>query len=147
MGQKHTIITADQPLYSRGNELVWANPTFPHVIFIMGGLHICFNFLKAIGKHMENAGLDDPLTEAGVYYAAHTNDTMLDGKAYYRAMRGHQLYGTSSGQCLDYGWLTMVMAMKWMTKQTLVMWPRCSRRVMAIAEQNVAKQSISCEIF
>ena len=65
MGQKHTSITADQPLYSRGNELVWANP-----IFIMGGLHICFNFLKAIGNHMENAGLDDPLTEAGVYYAA-----------------------------------------------------------------------------
>ena len=96
---------------------------------------------------MENAGLDDPLTEAGVYYAAHTTDTMLDGKAYYRAVRGHQLYGTSSGQCLDYDWLTMVIAMKWMTKQTLAMWPRCSRRVMAIAEQNVAKQSISCEIF
>ena len=39
---------------------------------------------------MENAGLDDPWTEAGVY-AAHTTDTMLDGKAYYRAVRGHQL--------------------------------------------------------
>ena len=96
---------------------------------------------------MENAGLDDLLTEVGVYYAAHTTDTMLDGKAHYRAVRGHQLYGTPSGQCLDYGWLTMVIAMKWMSNQTLVMWPRGSRRVMAIAEQNVAKQSISCEIF
>ena len=66
---------------------------------------------------MENAGLDDPLTEAGVCYAAHTTDTMLDGKAYYRAVRGHQLYGTSIGKCLDYGWLTMVIAMKWMSKQ------------------------------
>ncbi len=37
---------------------------------------------------MENAGLDDPWTEAGV---AHITDTMLDGKAYYRAVRGHQL--------------------------------------------------------
>ena len=88
MGQKQTIITADQPLYSRGNELVWANPKFAHIIFIMGGLHICFNFLKAICKHMENAGLDDQWTEAGV---AHTTDTMLDGKAYDRAVRGHQL--------------------------------------------------------
>ena len=52
----------------------------------MGGLHICFNFLKAI--NMDNAGLDDPLTEAGVYYAAHTTDTMLDGKAYNRPMFG-----------------------------------------------------------
>ena len=37
---------------------------------------------------MENAGLDDQWTEAGV---AHTTDTMLDGKAYDRAVRGHQL--------------------------------------------------------
>ena len=60
---------------------------------------------------MENAGLDDPWTEAGVN-AAHTTDAILDGKAYYRAVRGHQLtYGTSSGQCLDYDWLTMVIAM------------------------------------
>ena len=58
-GQKHTIITADQPLYSRGKELVWANETFENVIFLMEGLHICFNFLKYIGQYMENAGLDD----------------------------------------------------------------------------------------
>lgn len=89
-GQTHTIITADQPLYSRRKELVWANPKFENVIFLMGGLHICLNFLKAIGQHMENAGLDDLWTEAGVY-ATNTTGTMLDGKAYYRAVRGHQM--------------------------------------------------------
>lgn len=89
-GQKYTIITADQPLYSREKELVWANPKFENVIFLMGGLHICFNFLKAIGQHMESSGLDDLWTESGVY-AANTTETMLDGKAYYRAVRGHQL--------------------------------------------------------
>ena len=52
IGQKHTIITADQPLYSRGKELTWANPKFENVVFLMGGLHICFNFLKAIGQHI-----------------------------------------------------------------------------------------------
>ena len=36
---------------------------------------------------MENAGLDDPWTEAGVN-AAHTTDAMLDGKAYYRSREG-----------------------------------------------------------
>ncbi len=56
----------------------------------MGGLHVCFNFLKAIGQHMESAGLDDLWTEAGVY-AANTTETMLHGKAYYRTVRGHQL--------------------------------------------------------
>ncbi|XP_071479491.1 uncharacterized protein [Diadema antillarum] len=90
LGQEHTIITADQPLYSRGKELTWANPKFGKVIFLLGGLHITFNFLKAIGQHMESAGLDDLWTEAGVY-ATNTTDSMLDGKAYYRAVRGHQL--------------------------------------------------------
>ena len=62
-GKKHRIITADQPLYSRGKELVWANEKFENVIFLMGGLHICFNFVKCIGQHMENTGLDDVWTE------------------------------------------------------------------------------------
>ena len=56
----------------------------------MGELHICFNFLNVISQHMESAGLDDPWTEASLY-AANSTDTMLDGKAYYCAMRGHQL--------------------------------------------------------
>ena len=38
---------------------------------------------------MASAELDDLWTEAGVY-AAKTTQTMLDGKAYYRAVREHQ---------------------------------------------------------
>ena len=56
----------------------------------MGGLHICFNFLKAIGQHIESVRLDDLWTEAGVY-ATNTTESMLDGRAYYHAARGHQL--------------------------------------------------------
>ena len=39
---------------------------------------------------MDSAGHDDLWTEAGIY-AANTTQTMLDGKAYYRVRRGHQL--------------------------------------------------------
>jgi len=53
MGQKHTIITAYQPLYSRGEILVWTNHKFESGIFIMGGLHICLNFFKSIVQHMD----------------------------------------------------------------------------------------------
>ena len=49
MAQKDTIITAYGPLYSRGEELVWANHKFENVIFLMVGLHTCFNFFKSIG--------------------------------------------------------------------------------------------------
>ena len=59
VGQKHTIITAGQPLYSRDKELAWSNPRPKDVIFLNGGLHICCNFLKTIGQPMESAGLDD----------------------------------------------------------------------------------------
>lgn len=89
--QKYTIITADQPLYSRGKELVWANEeNYENVIFRMGGLHVCFNFLKAIGQHVESAGLDYVWIESGVF-APNNTETVLEGKAYYRAVRGHML--------------------------------------------------------
>ena len=58
--------------------------------FRMDGLHICFNFPKSIGQHMDRAGLDGLWTETGVY-VANTTQTMLDGKVYYRAVRGHPL--------------------------------------------------------
>ena len=34
---------------------------------MIGGLHILFNFMKAVGQHMENAGLDDVLVESGSF--------------------------------------------------------------------------------
>jgi len=39
---------------------------------------------------MDSAGLDDLWTEGDIY-AANTTQTILDGKAYYRAVREHQL--------------------------------------------------------
>ena len=86
---------------------------------------------------MENAGLDDPWNEAGVN-AAHTTDAMLDGKAYYLAVRGHQLTYEALWH-IEWPMFGLWLAdMKWISKQTLVMWPRCSRIVMAIAEQTFA---------
>ena len=91
IGQTHTVITADQPLYAKGMELVWANnEKFGNVIFRLGGLHVCFNFLKAIGQYVESAGLDDLWIESGLY-PANVTENMLTGKAYYRAVRAHTL--------------------------------------------------------
>ena len=44
----------------------------------MGHLHILFNFLKAIGQHMENKGLADVWIESGVF-AQNTTAAMLEG--------------------------------------------------------------------
>ena len=91
LGQTHTVITSDQPLYAKGKELVWANKDlFNNVIFRLGGLHVCFNYLKAIGQRFESAGLEDLWIEAGLY-PPNVTENMLSGKAYYRAVRAHTL--------------------------------------------------------
>lgn len=60
---------------------MWSNPDqYQNVIMCMGGLHVSFNFLKAIGQHVENAGLDDIWIETGLF-APNTTETVLDGKA------------------------------------------------------------------
>ena len=60
LGQEHTIIFADQPLYSRMKEVVWSDPCkYKNVVCLLGHLHIIFNFLKAIGQHYESSGLED----------------------------------------------------------------------------------------
>lgn len=49
LGQKNCVIFLDQPLYSRCKELIWANPAkYSDVVAMKGGLHILFNFLKAM---------------------------------------------------------------------------------------------------
>ena len=82
------MIVGDQPLYSRTKEPQWSNPdNYDDVVVMMGGLHILFNFVKDIGQHMENAGLDDVWVESGAF-AQNTRSAMMEGKAYYRAARG-----------------------------------------------------------
>ena len=49
---------------------------------------LLFNFIKAIGQHMENAGLDDVWVESGTF-ARNSTSAMMEVKAHYRAIRGH----------------------------------------------------------
>lgn len=63
---------------------------YRNVVLINGHLHILFNFLNAIGQHMENTGLVDVWVEAETF-AENSTDAMMEGKAYYRAVRGHTL--------------------------------------------------------
>ena len=89
LGQDYTVIAMEQPLYSKAKELAWKYPDkYKNVILLTGDLHILFNFLKVIGQHFDNAGLDDVWIESGLY-AQKSTHSMLEGKAYYRAVPGH----------------------------------------------------------
>ena len=56
----------------------------------MGGFHITLNFLSVIGKKFEESGIEDLLTESGVY-GSNTSLVLLKGKSYNRGVRGHKL--------------------------------------------------------
>ena len=72
LGQKHVVIVGD---LTRTKKLQWSNPDkYDNVVVMMGGLHILFNFMKAIDQHMVSAGLDDVWVEFGAF--AH-NSTSL----------------------------------------------------------------------
>ena len=89
--QKHVVLVGDLPLYIRTKELRWENlERYDNVIVLMGRLHIFFNFLKSIGQQVECAGLDDIWVEAGIF-ASNSTYAVMEGKAYYRAVRGNML--------------------------------------------------------
>ena len=88
LGQRHTIVFFDQPLYAKAKEIVWASEEYSEVVVLLGGLHIAFNFLRAIGQQMESAGLDDVWVESEIF-GPNAAKSMMDGKHYYRAIQGH----------------------------------------------------------
>lgn len=49
-----------------------------------------FNFLRAIGHHTQALGLEDAWTETGLF-SPNSSQNILEGKAYYRAVRGHTI--------------------------------------------------------
>ena len=88
LGQRHAIVFFDQPLYAKAKEIVWASEEYSNVVVLLGGLHITFNFLRAIGQQMENAGLDDVWVESEIF-GQNAVKSIMDGKHYYRAIQGH----------------------------------------------------------
>lgn len=85
---KFVLVFFDQPLYAKAKEIMWAAEEYGQVIILLGGLHITFNFLRAIGQHMENAGLEDVWVEADLF-GQNAVKSMMEGKHYYRAIQGH----------------------------------------------------------
>lgn len=91
LGQQYTVITVDQALYCKLVELKWANPEYQEKLVVqLGGLHISMCFLKTIGKHMNGSGLAEAWVESGLL-GPNATESVLNGKAYKRAMRAHKI--------------------------------------------------------
>ena len=86
-----TVITLDEALYSRAKELQWSQPEKCRKLFLrLGNFHIALNFMRAIGHHFTNSGLEDVWTESGVY-GENTAQNIISAKSYNRSIRAHKM--------------------------------------------------------
>ena len=90
--EKHTVITGDQALYCKLQELKWLIPEYKErLIPRLGGLHISMNFIRII-THMSGSGIKQVWIESDLLGKG-TVEAVLNcsGESYYKAMRSHKI--------------------------------------------------------
>lgn len=91
LGQLNTVLTFDQALYCKAKEIQWHLPDhFKHMVIRLGGFHVAMVFLTVLGKRFKDTGLEDALTDSGIY-AGNTVDQIFRGSHYNRGIRCHKL--------------------------------------------------------
>ena len=71
-----TVLTFDEQLYAKVNDLQWENPGTCRSLFVrLGDFHIAKNFMKAIRQHYADSGLEEIWSESSIYgeNTAHNN--------------------------------------------------------------------------
>ncbi|GBM29013.1 hypothetical protein AVEN_66417-1 [Araneus ventricosus] len=91
-GHDVCIVTFDQPLYTKAQEIVAVAPEgsdLAKIVIRLGGFHLLNSFFGAIGYIMQESGIKEVLS---LIYAPNSLDKMLTGHAYSdRAVRTHTL--------------------------------------------------------
>lgn len=88
-GQKTCIVTFDQPLYYKAQDILNSGDgDLKNVIVRLGGFHLLMSFMGCIGVIMAGSGLRHLLS---TIYAENSLDKLLCGHAYARAVRAHTL--------------------------------------------------------
>ena len=68
LDQRNSVVTFDLAIYTKAKEIQWRYPEeFETLVVRMGGFHIALYVLSVIGKKFEASGIEDLLTESGVY--------------------------------------------------------------------------------
>ena len=74
--QMSTVLTLDEQLYSKAKELQWNDmDTCKSLVLRLGSFHIILNYMKVIGKHFKDSGLEDVWIESSTFgeNTAHNN--------------------------------------------------------------------------
>ena len=90
-GQPDIVITFDQAIYAKAQEIIWdTNSEFNNVVVRMGAFHTSMIFMTVIGKRFGDAGLMSLMIESGAVTSG-SSAAVLNGKHYNRAIRLHKL--------------------------------------------------------
>ena len=87
LGDKNTIITADQATYEIATTVRDKNPNqFSKVVLLLGGFHQAHNYIKSICKIIREAGAEDLLVAAGVCQEGTARKIFGEKADYYQTM-------------------------------------------------------------
>ena len=80
--QEHVIITLDQAVYYKAQEIKWKHPDqFKDVVLWMGAFHIATTFLAVLGKRFGDAGLQDLLVESPSLLLCEVHSWIIRGES------------------------------------------------------------------
>ena len=98
--RRKTIIILDLQLYAKSLQLEGRNEIANNFVFRPGELHIVCNFQHAIGKYIENSGLDQSFIDCDIYGPVTVNQ-ILKGKLMKKGMEAYMvLYLALNKICL-----------------------------------------------
>ncbi len=87
---KYTVITLDQALYHKANDLFYLLPDkFNHVVIGLGAFHLTLNVMGAVGRHTLGSGLTNAWMQSGIHSDV-TAERIIKCKHYNRAVGAHK---------------------------------------------------------
>ena len=91
LDNRYVVMTVDQALFPLLMELKWGVSEFEDALIPrLGGLHISMNFLKVLGQHMSDCGLQQ-IWEESELMGPNSAEKVMNGKSYAKGMRAHKL--------------------------------------------------------
>ena len=107
------MITFDQPLYRKAQQIVQSKPSSSHIkdtVVCLGTFHMIMSYLGSIGHLMEGSGLQQVIETV---YAPNFVTHIMSGKAYSRSVRAHLLVIAALNAVL----LSMAFELPWLPFQ------------------------------
>ncbi|XP_041466296.1 uncharacterized protein LOC121416845 [Lytechinus variegatus] len=88
--QEAVVLVFDQAIYSKAQQIRWANDLYhKRIIIRLGAFHTALSMLACVGKRFGDAGLENLMIESNIVAQGSING-VLSGHHYNRSIRAHK---------------------------------------------------------